>query len=136
MRTFATRIILAVGLLFGVNGAALATLIYTIGDPNAALVGSPPPYATVTVTLIDATHATIVFQSLNNYLIGATNALDLNVGATAFTVSPDPVTAATLPGFTVPSCGGPSSGNVSSFGVQSDPGLLRRFYPSRHHVQL
>jgi hypothetical protein len=121
MRTFVARTILAVGLLFGINGAALATLIFTINDPNAALSGSPAPYATATVTLIDATHATVVFQGLttsgNDYMIGGGQALDLNVGATAFTVSPDPVTALTLPGFSVPSCGGPTPGNVSTFGA-------------------
>jgi len=116
MRTFVARIIVTVGLLFGCSSAALATLVYTINDPNAALVPFPGPYATATVTLIDATHADIVFQTLNNFLIGAAQALDLNVGATTFSISPDPVTAATLPGFSIPSCGGPTPGNVSSFG--------------------
>jgi PEP-CTERM motif len=121
MRTFVVRTILAVGLLFGVNGAALATLIFTISDPNAGLAGNPAPYATATVTLIDATHATVVFQGLTtsgtDYMLGGAQALDLNVGATAFTISPDPVTALTLPGFSVPSCSNGGSNNVSSFGV-------------------
>jgi len=125
MRTIVARIILAVGVLFGFSGAALATLIYTIGDPNTALSPFPAPYATATVVLIDATHATVVFQALTtgsqDYMIGAAQALDLNVGASAFTVSPLPVTAVTLAGFTTPSCpkppAGPGSGNVSSFGV-------------------
>jgi hypothetical protein len=121
MRTFVARTLLVVGLLFGINGAALATLIYTIGDPNAALGPFPAPYATATVTLIDATHATVVFQGLTtggfDYMLGGAQALDLNVGAATFTTSPNPVTAATLPGFSVPSCTNAGSGTVSTFGT-------------------
>ncbi len=120
MRTFVARIILTVGLLFGFTGAASATLIYTIGDPNTALTPFPGPYATASVTIIDATHASIVFNSLsgggNIFLMGGDNAFDLNVGATSFTTSPA-VTATTLPGFSAPSCSNDGSGNVSEFGV-------------------
>jgi len=98
----------------------MATLIYTIGDPNTALVPFPGPYATASVTLVDATHANIVFDSLtgggNIFLMGAVNAFDLNVGATSFTTSPNPVTGTTLPGFSAPSCNNAGGGNVSSFG--------------------
>ena len=73
------------------------------------------------MTLIDATHASIVFNALSaggvSYMIGANNAMDLNVGAASFTISPDPVTAITLPGFTAPSCSNDGSGNVSEFGI-------------------
>lgn len=121
MRTFVARIILTVGLLFGFGGAASATLIYAIGDPNTDLSPFPSPYATATVTLIDATHASIVFQALStggvSYMIGANNAMDLSVGAATFTISPDPVTAVTLPGFSAPSCSKDGSGNVSEFGT-------------------
>jgi len=121
MRTFVARIILTASLLLGFTGAASATLIYAIGDPNTDLSPYPGPYATASVTLIDATHASIVFQALTGggftYLMGAANALDLNVGATTFSISPNPVTAATLPGFSAPSCSDGGSGNVSEFGV-------------------
>jgi len=121
MRALVARTILAVGLLFGFSGAALATLIYSIGDPNTALNPFPGPYAEASVTFVDSTHASVVFTSLSaggfTYLLGAVNALDLNVGATSFSISPSPVTAATLPGFTTPSCTSGGSGNVSSFGV-------------------
>src|SRR5690242_14889367 len=101
--------------------SAIADVVYTIGVPNTALTAYSGPYATTTVQLVDATHATITFDALTNggyvYLLGDGSEADVNVNATSWTISgisgSNP-----YPGFSLP---GPysdaGSQNVSSFGV-------------------
>ena len=70
---------------------ALADVLYTIGVPNTQLGPYSGPYATTTVHLVDATHATITFDALTNggyvYLLGDGSEADVNVNATSWTIS-------------------------------------------------
>jgi len=98
---------------------ALADTLYTIDTPNAALACCTGPYATANVHLVDATHATITFDSLTNggfiYLMGASSAANVNVNATTWTIGNFAGTA--LPGFTNGALSDGGSQNVSAFGV-------------------
>jgi hypothetical protein len=60
---------------------------FNLTAPNAELSGFPGPYATVSINLTDATHATIAITSLSGYLMGHQGAFDGNVNANTFTVS-------------------------------------------------
>ena len=74
----------ALALTFGTAASALTT--FTLGTGNAALAGFPPPYGTVNVTLIDATHANISFVSATpQYFFVSAQAVDVNVNATSWT---------------------------------------------------
>lgn len=101
-------------------GPAYATAVYTIDVPNSALTPFAGPYATVSVTLIDATHATIQFDSAINggflYLMGGQGAADLEVNGT-YTLGSFSATGLSNPGFSAPIFSGNNPGNVSSFGV-------------------
>ena len=105
---------LAVGL--GV-APAWASAIYTVDVPNSGLSGFAGPYATVTVTLSDATHANITFASslvgTNLFLMGGEGAADLNVNGT-YTLGP--ISFGSLPGFSAPSLDSNNPGNVSTLG--------------------
>jgi len=102
-----------------VAAPASADTLYTIDTPNAALACCTGPYATANVHLVDATHATITFDSLTNggfiYLMGGNSAANVNVNATTWTIGA--LASTVLPGFTngALSDGGP--GNVSVFGI-------------------
>jgi PEP-CTERM motif len=87
----------AVLLALGLSPSARAdTIIYTIGIPNSGISGYTGPYATLTVTRMSTTMATITFASGNNgtdiFLMGDSGAVALNVNATSVTESPTPPT--------------------------------------------
>ena len=63
--------------------AARAAVIYTIDDGNTA--GITGPFATVTVSLVDSTHASIMFNRLDSFVFGE---MGLNVNAGAFSAGP------------------------------------------------
>ena len=103
-----------------VGQGALADVLYTIGVPNTQLGAYSGPYATTTVHLVDATHATITFDALTNggyvYLLGDGSEADVNVNAASWTISGF---AGTNPyaGFTPGPYFDGGSGNVSAFGT-------------------
>ena len=100
-------------------GISSASTVLTISNPNPALAPFPGPYATITITLTDSTHAAVEADSLtngsNDYLIGGEGAFGLNVSS-LFTIGP--VTEFNSLGSpftpTFKSCG---SGTESGFGV-------------------
>jgi len=63
--------------------AVWASTIFTLNGGNSALLPYSGPYATVTVNLVDATHATIQFDALDNgtnqFLFGAVGSVGANV---------------------------------------------------------
>lgn len=62
-RTF-LKLGLALALVFGARNASADSIPYVLTDTN--LSGFTGPFATVTVTWVDATHATITYDSLTN----------------------------------------------------------------------
>ena len=70
---------------------ARADTVFILNQGNAAISGFAGPYATATVHLVDATHATVTFTSNtvagNTYLLGDGGSVAVNVHATTFTVS-------------------------------------------------
>jgi len=84
--------------------------VYTLDDPNADLTPYPGAYGSVSVNLVDITHATITFTANTSggyiYLFGANGMADVNLNATSFSVS------VSAPG----TAQAPSSGNISEFG--------------------
>ncbi len=110
-------VISLMGLLL-IAAPASADTLFTVSVPNAALVGFTGPYATANVHLTDATHATVTFNSLTNggfiYLMGGTQAADVNVNATTWTIGTLAGTA--LAGFTNGALSDGGGGTVSSFG--------------------
>lgn len=119
MRQMLSRVLVSLGLLVGCSTTALATTTYTIDVGNSALTGFTGPYATVTVNLLDATHATVTFDSLINggywYLMGGAQAADVQVNG-SFSVSPIVATGPTNPGFTAPSCSNGGANNADGWG--------------------
>lgn len=68
--------------------SAQAGIIYYLDQPNSDLTGFTGPYGTVEITLIDSTHADILFQSNTvGYLFGAQGAVAINVNANSFSMS-------------------------------------------------
>jgi hypothetical protein len=63
----------------------------TLNQGNPAIAGFPGAYGSVTVTLIDSTHASITFGSATNfvniYLFGDGGSVAVNLNASTFTVS-------------------------------------------------
>jgi len=118
MRRLISSIVLALGLAVGFSGAS-ATTVYTIDVPNAGLAGFTGPYATVTVNLIDSTHASIEFDALINggflYLMGDGGSADLEVNGT-YTLGAVSATGLSNPGFNAPLFLANAPGNVSTFG--------------------
>lgn len=78
--------IIALGMLVGVNGPALANFVYTLDTANFAI---PAPYGTATVHLIDPTHASVTFQSNTalNYFFADGGSVAVNVNAATWTLS-------------------------------------------------
>jgi hypothetical protein len=97
---------------------ASATLMLTLGTPNAALSCCTGPYATVSVTQTSTTTADIEFNSLTNggyiYLMGDGGTADLNVNGT-YTLGPVTETNS-IAGFTPDNSPTNSPGNVNGFG--------------------
>jgi PEP-CTERM motif len=100
--------------------AAADTVSYDIVDPNAALVGYTPPYATVEVNLTDSTHATLTFTSLESggyiFRMGGNGAADVNVDASTWTIGTF-TASGTTGGFTPGPLSDSGSKNISDFGV-------------------
>src|SRR5438874_6664487 len=76
------------------SASARADVVYNIDAGNAALVssGGPTPYATATVHLTDATHATVTFSAIDpagtfNYSFVDGGSASVNVNATSFSFS-------------------------------------------------
>ena len=91
VKLFTLVLVTALTLTFGVQSASADTL-YTISIGNAGGLGCcTGPYATSNVHLVDATHATVTFDSLTNggyiYLLAGAQAADVNVNATTWTLS-------------------------------------------------
>jgi len=79
------------GLLVLSASVARADFLFTIDTGNlGGLDAGTGPYATALVHLVDATHATVTFDSLddgtNTYLMGAENAVDVNVNASTWSL--------------------------------------------------
>ena len=90
MRTLLSRIMLSLGLVFGLSGAAVASVInFDLTTGNPAISGYSGPYVAVQVSLIDATHAQITFSHYTigtiQYFMGAQGAMALNVSG-AFSI--------------------------------------------------
>lgn len=99
---------------------AKADFVFDLTFGNPAISGFPGPYAQVDVNLTSSTTATVTFTSLLNsgniYLFGATSSVDVNVNATAFTLTG--ITGSNSgTGFTPGIYSQGSAGNVSQFGV-------------------
>jgi len=77
--------------LAGFTSMAGASLLFDLGQGNAAINSYPAPFATVSVTRTSGTTADIEFQSLTHdgfvYLFGANGAVGVNVNATSWTLS-------------------------------------------------
>lgn len=113
----------AVAVAFGglMSGASAADTIYTIGLGNSALSAFAGPYATATVSLVDADDATVTFNSVINssyvFLMGGSNALGVNVNASSWTAGAVTETNP-YPGFDMtPGPTNSGSKNVSDFGT-------------------
>lgn len=74
-------------LLAAAPRAAADQFIYTLETANSAISGYTGPYATVTVTLTDSTHATITFESYPGFLMGDGGTAGVNVNASSFSVA-------------------------------------------------
>lgn len=70
---------------------AKADFVFDLTFGNSAISGYPAPYAQVDVNLTSSTTATVTFTSLLNsgniYLFGGASSVDVNVNATAFTLT-------------------------------------------------
>ena len=82
----------------------------TLDTPNSGLSVSTGPYGTVTIDLIDSTHATIEFKSDPGFVFVDGSAVDFNVNGTV-TVTLDSI----IPGSVSLSSQG--NGNADGFGT-------------------
>jgi len=106
--------------LLAVNARVSADFInYSLTVPNSALAPFPGPYATVNVNRTDTTHATITFTATPQggfiYRFGDGQSIDVNVGATSWSVSnlmiTDPLSTGSL--------SDQGGGNVDGFGIMN-----------------
>jgi len=73
--------LLGIGLLLGVAGTASATIIYTLDENN---IGPPVPLGSVSLTLLDSTHATLTFTSntaQDIFFVGGGTSVGANINA-------------------------------------------------------
>jgi len=119
------RVLLTVLLLVGwvaLAPPAWADELFTINVPNADISAFPGPYASADVHLNSSTLATITFTSDTTgpggftYLMGAENAVDVNVNATSWTLGPVTGTN-TGSGFSPGPYSNVGSGTVDGFGT-------------------
>ena len=109
MRNILLKSLVVLGLLFGASTAS-ATIIYTLDSNN---IGQPPPIGSVSLTLLDSTHATLTFTSntaLNYFFVGGVASVAMNVNATS--IAP-PTISGNCSGCTYTVT---SSGNMDGFG--------------------
>jgi hypothetical protein len=107
-------------LVMGAAQPASAAMVLSLGIGNAALTGYPGPFATVTVSLVDANHAQITYQSNvvgnNIYLFGDGGMVALNFnGGVDFPAMITGTNAGT--GFTPGPFSDGGSGNQDGFGI-------------------
>ena len=109
---------------------AHAVINIPLDTGNDAIDGFTGPYGTVSVLLVDTTHATITFDANsvdpNDYLFGAQGAAAVNVNATSFTVTGITGTNSN-PGFTPGPYTFAGAGQMDGFGsfnatIDSDDG--------------
>jgi hypothetical protein len=90
-RTFTLIQTLVLALLGATHASAGIVTTLTLTNPNSAVSPYPGPYGTVTINLVDSTHATIALSAANDgthfYSFGADGALGFNVNATSWTMS-------------------------------------------------
>ena len=101
---------------------------YTLSSGNPALTGAgfTGPYATVDVTLVDSTHATVTFNSLTQtiggntyvYLMGDGSSGAVNVNTNSWTIS-GMSGSNSYAGFNGPILSNAGSQNVDGFGVMN-----------------
>ena len=112
-------LVLSLSTTWMVGSAMADSITYTIDTPGSGLTGFTGPYATVTVNLVDSTHAAITFNSSTTagvtYLMGSAQAADINVNATSWTVSG--LSGTVLSGFTNGALSNGGSGTVGGFGL-------------------
>ena len=98
---------------------AHATIVETINTPNPGISGLTGPYATVSITAVNANTADIVFTSLTangvTFLMGDGGTADLNVNG-AYTLGTVTETGPATGGFTAPTYIGNTPGQVDGFG--------------------
>lgn len=96
-----------------------ATIMFDIGVGNTSISGYAGPYATVSVTRTDATHATIVFDSNvvagNIYLFGDGGSVAVNLNASSWSIGSFVATNAGT-GFTPGALSDGGGGNEDGFG--------------------
>jgi len=97
---------------------AQGAFVYTIATPNSAIDAYTGPYATATVNLTDATHASVSFDSLTNggniYLMGDGGTVAVNVHAASWDIANLAWTG--LSGFSEPTLSNAGAGNEDGFG--------------------
>jgi hypothetical protein len=98
--------------------SAKANTTFDINSGNSGLSGYSGPFATVEVSLVDPTHATVTFTGLvgggYQFLFGGAAAVDVNVNASTFTQSG--LSWSQLVGFSPAIVSNGGAGNVSSSG--------------------
>jgi hypothetical protein len=100
---------------------------YSLGTGNSSLSGFTGPFADVTINRTSSTTAVITFtadsNSLDTYLMGGAQAVDVNVNAATFMVTP-PIGTNGLAGFSTPGpytvSGGTNADGFGSFNLNID----------------
>lgn len=117
-------------LMVGAAQPAAASISISLGTGNMALSGYAGPYATVTVTRVDATHATIVYDSNtvagNIYLFGDGGSVGLNFNGavTAGTITGTNAGTGFTPGpYTLAGAGNEDGFGSFNFRINSFDGL-------------
>lgn len=99
---------------FGVQSASADTLILSIG--NSDLSGYTGPFADVTITLTDGTHASIAFAADAPYLLTDGGSVGVNVHATTFTAANFAWSGQPQTPHTTPTLVSGGAGNQDGFG--------------------
>jgi hypothetical protein len=101
--------------------SAKANTTFDINSGNSALSGYSGPFATVEVSLVDSTHATVTFTALQGggyqFLFGSENCAAMNINASGFTAVLSSFSQLGGLNFLTPSMIDTGGGNVSSFGT-------------------
>lgn len=114
-------LICAAGFAMVSMGTAFADLLFTIdtGNSPSGLAQGTGPYATALVHLVDATNATVTFDSLDDgtytYLMGDGGTVGVNVDASSWTFSVSGTNS--FAGFTPGPFSNGGAGNEDGFGA-------------------
>lgn len=95
--------------------ASADQVTFTLSTGNSALSGVTGPFGTVTVNLVDSTHATVTFTANGGFLFTDSSIADVNVNASSFSIGSFSETNPS--GFTTTVFTDGGSGNVDGFGV-------------------